>query len=162
VKSKAFVPSSLGFTMAAHAPSESGRLYRLLGSTPSTEIVFRLPGLRWEYLRLGARSVLALSAMTPTTDHETRMTQIIWSDLGVLRALAPLVGLAVRRFLDEDAAVISAQSKGLVHNPPFLWVGDADQQARWYVQLKREWLASLREARPFRNPVRQKVLHWRS
>lgn len=164
LKSKAFVPSPLGFTMVGHAPSESGRLYRLLGSAPRTEIVFRLPGLRWEHLRLGARSVLALSAMTPVTEHETRMTQIVWSDVGPLRLLAPLVRLAVRRFLREDEVVIAAQSRGLgrglADHPPFLWVGDADQQARWYVQLKREWLASQGDGRPFANPVKEKQLKW--
>ncbi|QTC93176.1 aromatic ring-hydroxylating dioxygenase subunit alpha [Brevundimonas goettingensis] len=162
VKSKAFVASPLGFTMVGHAPSESGRLYRLLGASPVTEIVFRLPGLRWEHLRLGARSVLALSAMTPVTDHETRMTQIVWSDFGALRFLAPLVRFAVHRFLQEDEVVITAQSRDLKDSPPFLWVGDADQQARWYVQLKREWLASRGEDRAFVNPVKARRLSWSS
>lgn len=159
-KSKAFAPSEQGFTMLAHAPSESGRLYRLFGSEPTTEIVFRLPGVRWEHVRMGARAVLALSVMTPVSERETRMVQIVWSDHPVLRALTPIVRSAVRRFLREDEVVISAQSLGLADSPPFLWVGDADQQARWYVQLKREWLASRRDGRAFRNPVRPRVLRW--
>lgn len=159
-KSKTFAPSELGFTMVAHTPSESGRLYRFFGPAPTTEIVFRLPGVRWEHLRAGPRSVLALSVMTPVSEDETRMIQIVWSNHPVLWILRPVVQSAVRRFLREDEAVIAAQSKGLADAPPFLWVGDADQQARWYVQLKREWLASRREGRAFENPVKSRVLRW--
>ncbi|MDP3631896.1 hypothetical protein, partial [Phenylobacterium sp.] len=32
----------------------------------------------------------------------------------------------------------------------------------WYQQLKREWTASRKEGRPFRNPVEAAVLKWRS
>lgn len=159
-KSKAFAPSELGFTMLAHAPSESGRLYRLFGSELTTEIVFRLPGVRWEHVRMGAHTVLALSVMTPVSERETRMIQIVWSDHPALRALKPIVRSAVQRFLREDEVVIAAQSVGLADSPPFLWVGDADQQARWYVQLKREWLASRRDGRTFKNPVQPRVLRW--
>ena len=47
-KSKAFEPRELGFAMARHAPSSNSRAYKLLGGKPATEIVFRLPALRWE------------------------------------------------------------------------------------------------------------------
>ncbi|MFY8208952.1 MAG: aromatic ring-hydroxylating dioxygenase subunit alpha, partial [Caulobacter sp.] len=39
---------------------------------------------------------------------------------------------------------------------------DADQQARWYHQCKREWNASRREGRPFVNPVKDQTLRWRT
>ena len=161
-KAKAFSPSDFGFTMVAHAPSESGRLYRLFGLTPTTEIVFRLPGLRWEHVRAGPHAIVALSAMTPISKRETQMTQIIWSNHPLLRVAKPMVRSAVRRFLREDEAVITAQSMGLDYDdgPPFLWVGDADQQARWYMRLKREWVTSQRDGRPFDNPVRGRVLRW--
>ena len=43
-----------------------------------------------------------------------------------------------------------------------MWMGDADQQGRWYHQLKREWNASRHERRPFRNPVEETTLRWRT
>jgi hypothetical protein len=43
-----------------------------------------------------------------------------------------------------------------------LWIDDADRQAKWYRALKREWEASRREDRPFRNPVEAATLRWRS
>lgn len=162
VKQKAFAPSLLGFTMERHAPSSNSRAYRLLGGAPTTEIVFRLPGLRWEHVQIGQRTVLALSAMTPIDATLTRMHQIIWSDHSVIRLLSPLLRLAARAFLRQDGRIIAAQSVGLRDNPPLLWVGDADQQARWYAQIKREWHRHLREGRAFRNPVTSRVLRWKT
>jgi hypothetical protein len=43
-----------------------------------------------------------------------------------------------------------------------MWIDDADRQAKWYHQLKREWAASRRERRPFVNPVEPVTLRWRS
>lgn len=159
-KRKSFKPSPFGFTMERHPPSANSRAYRLLGGASTTEIVFRLPGLRWEHVQIGARTVLALSAMTPIDTRATRMHQVIWSDHRLVRLLRPFLRLAARAFLRQDGRIIAAQSVGLVENPPLLWVGDADQQARWYAQLKREWQVSLREARSFHNPVKARILHW--
>ena len=39
---------------------------------------------------------------------------------------------------------------------------DADQMAKWYRQLKREWTESRAEGRPLRNPVETTQLRWRS
>jgi len=41
-------------------------------------------------------------------------------------------------------------------------VKDADSQARWYFQLKREWLAAAAEDRAPRNPIAPTTLVWRS
>src|ERR1700761_5381908 len=53
-KAKAFEPREAGFAMARHAPSSNSYAYRILGGAPATEIVFRLPGLRWEHIAVGA------------------------------------------------------------------------------------------------------------
>lgn len=159
-KRKAFQPSELGFTMERHPPSRNSRAYRLLGGAPTTEIVFRLPGLRWEHVQIGRRTILALSAMTPIDAQVTRMHQIIWSDHGLFNLLRPILRLAARAFLRQDGRIIALQSPGLADNPALLWVGDADQQSRWYAQIKREWQSSQREQRPFLNPVKARVLRW--
>lgn len=159
-KQKSFQPSALGFTMERHPPSSNSRAYRLLGGAPTTEIVFRLPGLRWEHVRIGTRTILALSAMTPIDDDTTRMHQVIWSDHGLFNLFRPVLRLAARAFLRQDGRIIAVQGPGLADNPALLWIGDADQQARWYAQIKREWQASRRERRPFQNPVKARILRW--
>lgn len=161
LKTKRFEPSELGFTMVRHQPSANQRAYRLVGR-PETEIVFRLPGLRWELVRAGGRHTLALTCLTPITPTKTRITQLIWSDHPVFRCLRPLIAAGARRFLRQDGAMVNLQNQGLAYDPPLLWIDDADRQAKWYQTLKREWIASRREARPFRNPVEPATLEWMS
>ena len=161
-KKKTFRPSEAGFTMVRHAPSKNSKAYAILGGEPLTEITFRLPALRWEHVTVGKRQVLALSAMTPINAQKTRMNQIIWSDHWAFVALYPIIRLAARAFLRQDGKIVDCQTPGLKHNPPLMWVGDADAQARWYHQCKREWAGSRLEGRPFRNPVTEQTLRWRT
>ncbi|NQE63270.1 aromatic ring-hydroxylating dioxygenase subunit alpha [Caulobacter sp. RHG1] len=161
-KKKSFCPSEAGFTMVRHEPSKNSKAYAILGGEPLTEITFRLPGLRWEHVVVGDRQVLALSAMTPINAGKTRMNQIMWSDHWAFTAFHPVIRVAARAFLRQDGKIVQAQTPGLQCNPPLMWVGDADQQARWYHQCKREWNASRREGRAFVNPVRDQTLRWRT
>jgi phenylpropionate dioxygenase-like ring-hydroxylating dioxygenase large terminal subunit len=161
-KAKAFEPREAGFAMARHAPSKNSRAYKLLGGKPETEITFRLPGLRWEHIQVGARQVLSLTCLTPLDDKRTRITQIIWSDHPAFVLLKPVIGLAARAFLRQDGAMVNLQNEGLRYGAALLWIDDADRQAKWYQALKREWAAARREGRAFRNPVKAQVLRWRS
>lgn len=161
-KAKAFEPREVGFAMAAHAPSKNSRAYAVLGGAPVTEITFRLPGLRWEHITIGKRQVLALTCLTPIDDRRTRITQIIWSDHLMVSLLKPFIRLGARAFLRQDASMVTLQNEGLRYDPPLLWIDDADRQAKWYQQLKREWTASRTERRAFENPVQATVLRWRS
>ncbi len=161
-KAKAFEPRELGFAMARHAPSKNSRAYRLLGGAPQTEITFRLPGLRWEHVRVGVRQVLALTCLTPVTATRTRITQLIWSDHPAFALLRPAIAAGARRFLKQDGDMVNLQNEGLRYDPPLLWIDDADRQAKWYQALKREWTASQAEGRPFVNPVQATTLRWRS
>jgi len=54
-KAKAFEAREAGFAMVRHPPSKNSYAYRLLGGAPLTEIVFHLPGLRWEHIEVGKR-----------------------------------------------------------------------------------------------------------
>ena len=58
--------------------------------------------------------------------------------------------------------MVALQKPGLAGDPTLLWIDDADRQAKWYQQLKREWIASRREGRAFVNPVEPATLRWRS
>ena len=161
-KAKRFEPRPLGFAMARHAPSSNSRAYRLLGGAPQTEITFRLPGLRWEHVQVGARQVLALTCLTPESAARTRITQLIWSDHPAFSLLRPLIAAGARRFLKQDGDMVNLQNEGLRYDPPLLWIDDADRQAKWYQALKREWAASRAEGRAFVNPVQATTLRWRS
>ncbi|MGI8841004.1 MAG: Rieske 2Fe-2S domain-containing protein [Caulobacteraceae bacterium] len=161
-KAKHFEPSPAGFRMTRHAPSKNSRAYALLGGAPATEITFRLPGLRFEHVTVGARQVLALTCLTPLGETRTRVTQMIWSDHPVFRLAGPLIAVAARRFLRQDADMVNLQNEGLKYDPPLMWIDDADRQAKWYQALKAEWAASRRERRPFENPVKAATLRWTS
>lgn len=161
-KAKKFEPREAGFSMVRHEPSKNSRAYAILGGQPLTEITFRLPALRWEHVTVGPRQVLSLTCLTPVNEKKTRITQIVWSDHPAFRLLKPFIAAGARAFLRQDAAMVNLQNEGLVYDPSLLWIDDADRQAKWYQQLKREWTTSRREGRPFVNPVEPAVLRWRS
>lgn len=161
-KEKAFAASPYGFTMLRHAPSRNSAAYRLLGGRPETEITFRLPGVRIEDIRIGRHRVVNLTAVTPLEKNLTEVHHAIWWDLPWLTWLRPLLRPYVRAFLNQDRAIIAKQQTGLRLDPPLLLIGDADQQAKWYHRLKNEYRRAVAEGRPFVNPVKDRVLRWRS
>ncbi|MGH6910776.1 MAG: aromatic ring-hydroxylating oxygenase subunit alpha [Phenylobacterium sp.] len=161
-KAKRFEPREQGFAMVRHEPSKNSRAYAILGGEPLTEITFRLPGLRWEHVTVGKRQVLSLTCLTPLSETKTRITQIIWSDHPAFLFFKPLIAAAARIFLRQDGDMVNLQNEGLKYDPLLMWIDDADRQAKWYQQLKREWTASRREGRPFENPVEAVTLRWRS
>lgn len=161
-KSKRFEPREHGFSMVRHEPSKNSRAYAILGGEPLTEITFRIPGLRWEHVTVGARQVLSLTCLTPLSATKTRITQIIWSDHPAFWLLKPFIAAGARAFLRQDGDMVNLQNEGLRYDPSLLWIDDADRQAKWYQQLKREWAQSRRGQRPFVNPVEPAQLRWRS
>jgi phenylpropionate dioxygenase-like ring-hydroxylating dioxygenase large terminal subunit len=161
-KSKAFGPSPFGFTMLRHTPSRNSNAYRLLGGQPETEITFSLPSLRLEHIRIGRHAVVNLTAVTPLGPGESEINNAIYWTLPWLRPLTPLLRPYVRAFLRQDRDIMVLQQRGLRHDPPLLLVNDADTQAKWYHRLKKEYALARAEGRPFVNPVKDRVLHWRS
>jgi len=161
-KAKRFEPRDQGFAMVRHEPSKNSRAYAILGGEPLTEITFRIPGLRWEHIVIGNRQVLALTCLTPVSETKTRITQIVWSDHPAFVFLKPFIAAGARAFLRQDGDMVNLQNQGLKYDPPLLWIDDADKQAKWYHQLKREWALSRREGRAFVNPVEAATLRWRS
>ncbi len=161
-KSKKFAPAEQGFSMLRHEPSKNSRAYAILGGEPLTEITFRIPGLRWEHITVGKRQVLSLTCLTPLNDKQTRITQIIWSDHPAFVFLKPFIAAGARAFLRQDGDMVNLQNEGLKYGPTLLWIDDADKQAKWYQQLKREWAGARAEGRAFNNPVEAATLRWKS
>ncbi|HEV2100720.1 MAG TPA: aromatic ring-hydroxylating dioxygenase subunit alpha [Stellaceae bacterium] len=161
-KAKAFAPSPWGFTMTRHTPSANSRAYRLLGGAPETEIVFRLPSVRIEHICAGRHLVANLTAITPIDDHTTEINHCIyWTSPG-LSVVKPLLRPYVRAFLHQDRAIMERQQQGLRFDPALMLIDDADTQAKWYYRLKREYGRARSENRPFENPIRSRILEWRS
>ena len=161
-KAKDFAASPWGFTMLRHTPSSNSRAYRLLGGKPETEIVFRLPGVRVEHVRVGRHALVNLTAVTPLGPDTCEVNNAIYWTPAWLTPLKPLLRPYVRAFLNQDRAIIAKQREGLRHDPPLLLINDADQQAKWYYRLKNEYARSRSEGRPFVNPVKDRTLRWRS
>jgi hypothetical protein len=74
----------------------------------------------------------------------------------------PIVQWGLRTFIEQDRRVLEKQRVGLRHQPSLLLIDDVDVQAKWYFRLKNEYVRAKTEGRPFDNPVKERVLHWRS
>ena len=161
-KAKKFEPRELGFAMAAHSPSSNSFAYKLLGGKPITEITFCLPGIRTEEIKVGKRTLLSFTAVTPIDENRTEITQVFFTDMPLLKLLTPILKIGARKFLRQDGHMVDLQQMGLKYDPTLMLIEDADTQAKWYHRIKKEWAASRSEKRPFINPVKAKTLRWRS
>ena len=162
-KEKSFEPSAHGFTMSRHATSRNSRAYKLLGAgTMETDIAFVLPGARVEHTIVGRHSLCNMTVMTPIDDNTVELNNCIYWTMPWLSALRPVLLPFIRIFLGQDRDALGRQQEGLRYDPQLLLVGDADLQARWYYQLKREYRRARAEGRNFENPVEARTLRWRS
>lgn len=161
-KAKAFEPRERGFAMVAHEPSSNSFAYKLLGGKPVTEITFRLPSIRTEEITIGKRKVLSFTALTPLNENRTAIRQLFFTDHPTFRVLSPLLGHFARIFLRQDSDMVDLQQGGLKHDPRLMLVEDADTQAKWYYGLKKAWAKAEETGAPFVNPVKARILRWRS
>jgi len=166
-KQKAFAPSPLGFTMVRHKPSANSAAYKILSGEVSTEIAFRLPGVRIEHVQMDrpgkrAEHFVGLTAVTPVDERQTMVHHAIYWTWPVLNLLKPVLPRFARTFLGQDRGVVEMQAEGLRDNPDLMLINDADVQAKWYYRLKREWSEARAEGRAFENPVDARVLRWQS
>jgi phenylpropionate dioxygenase-like ring-hydroxylating dioxygenase large terminal subunit len=161
-KRKAFAPRPYGFAMTRHAPSKNSRAYRLLGGAPETEITFRLPGLRWEHVRYGSRTVMTLTCLTPLDERRTRITQIFWSDLWAFNLLKP-----ARPPRRQDLPQAGRRhGEPPERGPPLRPDSHLDRRRRPPGQMVPAAQARMDRqppgGPPFNNPVPETVLRWRS
>lgn len=161
-KAKKFGPAPYGFAMIRHKPSSNSKAYKILGGTPETEIRFQLPGVRIEHITVGRHSVVNMTCVTPVDAKMTRITQSLYWTMPWLSLIKPIARPFVKAFLGQDRKVVVQQQRGLAHNPSLMLIKDADTQARWYYQLKNEYVRARTEGRAFENPVKEQILKWRS
>lgn len=161
---KQFDPSPYGFTMRKHQlPANTGSAYKFIGGgIPETEISFRIPGVRIENTTTAKHQVCNLTAITPISETECEVNFAFYWTVPWAGFAKPLIRLFTRAFLDQDRRVVEKQQIGLKYDPVLRLIKDSDVQAQWYYQLKREYARSLAENRPFVNPVKSQLLHWRA
>ncbi len=164
LKEKSFEPRTRGWVIAKHAPSSNSIAYKaVFGGDVTTEIVFQLPGFRWEIVENQRARLLTLTCLTPEDGARTRITQLTWwSGAPLLNLATPILKPAARRFLDQDGDMVDLQNEGLKFQTSMLWIDDIDVQAKWYQTLKREWASALAEGREFQNPIQPTTLRWMS
>ena len=161
-KRKKFGPVPFGFQMKRHEPSKNSKAYKILGSEPTTEITFRLPGTRLEHVQVGKRSFYSLTALLPINEKRTQVIQMAFWNVPWLSLFKPLVKSFGHTFLGQDLLAVTKQQEGLKYDPSLMLIHDADTQAKWYYSLKKEWTQHQIENRPFKNPVSETVLAWKS
>ena len=161
-KAKAFEPRELGFAMVSHKPSSNSFAYKLLGGKPVTEITFQLPAIRTEEITIGKRKVLSFTALTPLDENKTAIRQLFFTDHLIFRLISPFLGGFARAFLRQDSDMVDLQQIGLKYEPRLMLVEDADTQAKWYYALKKAWAKSNATGEVFTNPVKARILRWRS
>ena len=148
--------------MLRHKVTAQNLLYRLLGREVTTEISYRLPGLRIEDIHGERNAVVTVSALTPISDEETTFHQIIWATPKWANLVKPIVRYVANVFVGQDRAIAVKQREGLVRAPKMMLVNDVNTQARWWMRLKDEWAAAGNEGRAFVNPIKAATLRWKS
>jgi phenylpropionate dioxygenase-like ring-hydroxylating dioxygenase large terminal subunit len=161
-KQKDYTPSELGFTMVAHKPSSNSYAYKIIGGTPQTEIEFRLPGIRVERIENAKNRIFNATFCTPVTEDETRVINVLYWSSPVMSVAKPLVLFLGHTFLGQDAGVVNLQHDRKKLHPASVLMGDADELAKWYRRLCKEWTDAKEDGRPFVNPVKAQTLRWRS
>ena len=160
-KTKIFEPVAQGFRMKSHQLGGGARPYRLLGTDVTVDITVSLPGVRIEHIRGSRHSACVLATVTPVTEMETDVHYCVYWTMPWLAPLRPFAAWMARDFLGQDLDMAAKLSHGPV-TPPMLFVGDPDTQIAWLMRLKREYLASQVEGRPFVNPLTEQSLQWKS
>lgn len=161
-KKKDFGPVTFGFRMKRHQPSKNSKAYKILGGEPTTEITFRIPGTRVEHVQVGEKSFYSLTALMPLANNRTQVVQMVFWNITWLKFVKPFIKSFGHTFLDQDLQAVTKQQQGLKYDPTLMLINDADTQAKWYFQLKKEWTEHLSANREFKNPVPETVLQWRS
>jgi len=168
-KQKNFEPIPNGFRMAAHTPSTNSAPYKLLrmyadADSITTAIDFVLPNRRVETIRAGKYWFSSLTTVTPITRERCRIDVVAAWNLFRWVPLAPeMLKFVFAKFVKQDQETMEKQAEGLKHNPHLMLIDDADRPAKWYFQLKNEYLESRRTGAGMRHPMAGPVtLKWRS
>ena len=98
--------------------------------------------------------------LTPVNETTTELNHIFFSTLGWMKFIFwPLARLG-RAFICQDVRVFRKLQKGLECQPKLMLIGDPDAQARWYMDLKKQWQLAQQTGNEFVNPIAPATLRW--
>ena len=168
-KQKNFEPIPNGFRMAAHTPSSNSVPYKLLrmyaeAKSITTTIDFELPNRRVETIRAGKYWFSSLTTVTPITRERCRIDVVAsWNLFRWLPFAPEMLKFVFAKFVAQDQETMEMQAEGLKHNPHLMLIDDADRPAKWYFQLKNNYLEAKRTGGEMKHPLAGPVtLRWRS
>ncbi|MBU6450915.1 MAG: Rieske 2Fe-2S domain-containing protein [Cyanobacteria bacterium REEB67] len=168
-KAKTYVPSGSGWTMVKHKPSQHSMVFKMIGKYIETEISFRLPGCRREYLSIHDKTILAgITTLTPIDDTHTELNHTTYWTPALLRPFRPVVKPIVDYFVttfltqDQDLAVMQSEILGKYKPRLIMTIKDAGTPGHWYFLLKKEWNDATEKGRAFKNPIKETILRWRT
>ena len=126
---------------------------------------------RMTYVALEAAAALAkenvsvevvdLRSLRPL-DEETVVHQAFYWNFPYLTPIKGVIRYLINHFLHEDRVYAIKQREGLEAQVPFMLIGDADAQIRWFQSLRQAWLYAEAEGIPFENPITAQTLRFRS
>lgn len=161
MKEKSFRPWGLGFQMIAHTPSANSKGLKAVGGKLETEITFQLPGYRIECIRGNDKETIALTALTPINETEVEFTQFLKFPKGhYLNMFKWVLRYLGRGFMAQDVDAFTKQAQGNRDTDKMMYVGEVDQQGKWYFQVKKTYQDAQQNGGEFENPVEEATLHW--
>ena len=108
-----------------------------------------------------AFKVVGMTVCTPRDTETTDIIQVFWWP-GWLNFIYPFFWALGRTFIADDRKIVELQREGLKFNPTLMLIQDSDQPAIWYHRVKKAWADSVENGTEFVNPVRERVLRWKS
>ncbi|MFQ5778659.1 MAG: Rieske 2Fe-2S domain-containing protein [Terriglobia bacterium] len=157
LKEKVVEPISNGFRIRAHLPSLNSAPYKLLRiyrQPITTTIEFVLPSMRFEQIHCGPYWVSSRAMVSPITSGKCRFEVCAaWNIFPWVPFVAPILRFFGRKFLGQDLRNMEKQLVGLNRLPAMALVGDGDQLATWYFQLKAAYVEAKDSGQPMRHPI---------
>jgi phenylpropionate dioxygenase-like ring-hydroxylating dioxygenase large terminal subunit len=166
-KAKTFEPLADGFRMQAHSTSSNSAPYKVLrvyGRPIETTIEFRLPSTRLEWTTCGPYWFSSRTVVAPVGPAACRLDFCAaWNLFGKVPLVTTLFRFFGGLFLQQDRRNLENLARGLTRDTPTMLLGDADQPARWYLQLRAAHASARRNGHAVQHPLQEAVtLRWRS
>ena len=156
-KEKLVEPIPNGYRIVAHTPSPNSAAYKLLRiyrEPITTTIEFALPSMRFEQIRCGPYWFSSRSMVSPMTGGRCRFEICAaWNIFPWVPFMGAIFRYFGRKFLGHDLGNMEKQRQGLPHLPSMLLLGDSDQLAIWYFQLKAAYIEAQRSGEPLKHPI---------
>ena len=164
-KEKHYVPTGTGWTIVRHSPSKGSIIFKLLGNFMETEIAFCLPACRTEFITFNGRTLVAsMTTVTPIDENSCELNHTsYWTIKGLKFFLKPIINAIADEFLGQDLRIAQRQQIGLKFKPSLtMIVKDSGLPGSWYFRAKREWNNATESGRKFVNPIKERILRWRT